>query len=487
MVSVFKIKKQVGFIKASFEKRDLAEIEGMFNNSSEEDIKLFSKLAKFILRISSKVEKLIKGILGLSTKISNFNVQLLHYSRELEKTSNTLKDSSHNLVSVIQETGAGVNELSNAIENNAKSLENIINKTDCLKDILNSSNTALDDILNLNKEVSNNSSVMEKNMNELNGIVNDMRSILNGIHDIADNTNLLALNASIEAARAGENGKGFAVVAEEIRSLSENTTNQLAVMQEFVNKIESSSLKNYESVNSTVEFINKLETHTVNIANSFNESNDAVKSVIENVEDVANNMEEVSSIGEQINEAVTSIIKDSEILESMSENVREKSVMIKNMGNELESIEELVDSLAKLSGEIGSEEYFMISNDDFIYNIDMAISAHEGWTEKLKNMGANMTVEPLQMDGTKCGFGHFYNSVLPSNKDILTIWKNIDGIHKELHSIGHSVEKAIEKNDKQLVNSEIYRAENLSHEIIGMLQEIKNIIINLKKENQTVF
>ena len=96
-------------------------------------------------------------------------------------------------------------------------------------------------------------------------------------------------------------------------------------------------------------------------------------------------------------------------------------------------------------------------------------------------------MEPLQMDGTKCGFGHFYNSVLPSNKEILTIWKNIDGIHKELHSIGHSVEKAIEKNDKQLVNSEIYRAENLSHEIIGMLQEIKNIIINLKKENQTVF
>jgi methyl-accepting chemotaxis protein len=122
---------------------------------------------------------------------------------------------------------------------------------------------------------------------------NSINELVYVIKNLAEQTNLVALNASIEAARAGEHGKGFTVVAEEIRKLAQ----QVSLSSNHIDEV---VLKILGDLNTTVKQMEQGKHQTVEVNLSVKEAKSAFETIFEGVIKISNEMQEISAASQEM-------------------------------------------------------------------------------------------------------------------------------------------------------------------------------------------
>lgn len=114
--------------------------------------------------------------------------------------------------------------------------------------------------------------------------VDEIKNVVQVVESIASQTNLLGLNAAIEAARAGENGKGFSIVAQEIRNLSNSSSESMKKIREVI-----------QSITQSTQTINKRIADFNDISQSQSASLEEMTASIEEISNTSKLLEELGN------------------------------------------------------------------------------------------------------------------------------------------------------------------------------------------------
>lgn len=431
----------------------VSELKATDYSKEPELNRIYQRLSNGRRQFAEILEKNINAVM----QISSLDLTMQHQTEKIMDISNSVARATE---TIFGGSGTGVSnnqheELTHTIIRASEETAEVYKKIEISQDELTT-------IKDLSTQAIFISQEMQQDLDYLFQIINRMNDVISGINTISLQTNLLALNASIEAERAGTAGKGFAVVAHEIRSLAGETQKLTDNMGEFVENIKNASQKSVSSANSTID---ALDTMTKKIGNVW-ELNDENQKHVAKIND---SMSSISAVSEELSSSMA----------QMEEQLRSSTEFMQNVSNDLKKatkpvveIEKTLDETVRQMGSMTDDAFFHLEKQEFAKYVSNAISAHRTWLSNLQKMAQSRTITPLQLDSSKCGFGHFYYAMTPKIPEMLPIWEGLGAKHKRFHKFGADVVNAIHNSD-YFRAEQLYRdAEHYSKDLLADLEKL---------------
>lgn len=389
-------------------------------------------------------------------QISSLDLTMQYQTDRIIDISQQVTNATETIFGSAMESG------NNQHEEMTNTIVNISGETDEVYQKIESGQRELTAIKELSEQTINISREMQQNMDELVNIINHISGIISGIDNISMQTNLLALNASVEAARAGEAGKGFAVVANEIRELSGETQKLTSGMEDFVKNMKDASQRSVHSATSTIDSLTAMSDKIKNVWELNNDNQGSVSRINDSISSLA-------AVSQEITSSMT----------EMQNQLRESSDFMRTVGDDLRKatepvvdIEKTLDETVRQMGSMTKDAFYHLENEEFAQYMRSAISSHNTWLGNLKKMVQAQKVMPLQLDSSKCGFGHFYYAMTPDIPDILPIWQGLGAKHQKFHKYGASVINAINSGRYSEAEQICREAETYSRDLIADMNRI---------------
>lgn len=259
---------------------------------------------------SSVIGGKLNSMLFSMKQINNPVVMRLNEAMSIIGDNSLMKDTFEQVesqtMSIKHMENASLN-LEDSIDNISSAMGNIRDNTHNIIEVSQNITNDMNDSITAVNQSSKRIEVINNRVQNFKGKIGKIEEIVDLVKKVANQSNLLALNASIEAARAGEAGKGFAVVADQVRLLSSNTSESAEDIVKYVTELKENidelALAMDETTVSLAEGNSKVEKSIV----SMQQMNNQMISIREGVDSVFNDIDTQTKVTRSFSKQIENI------------------------------------------------------------------------------------------------------------------------------------------------------------------------------------
>lgn len=323
-----------------FEDERLAE-----NKRKDEFGDLASCTEKLRLKIYDILDDIRRGTVKLTEAVERLNrtsesttqaaASMSGSVAQIEDTANWQQSGTTQAAQDVEATKQAIDEMLVQIEGInriSRDMENMSKESaDILRELEESSKKAQDTVLDIRNQT-----------DTTNESVKQIKSVTEYITNIAEETNLLALNASIEAARAGDAGRGFAVVAQQIQKLAEESNHSAAQIGENIKDLVEKTEENLAAMNLIGEVLKSQEDKVSRTKDIFGELDRSINMVTDKESNMQQNIKAMNRAKDNMSDVIA------ELAQSSVTNVNTAQVTAEAAGQ----MQEEIKGITKLSSDL---------------------------------------------------------------------------------------------------------------------------------------
>ena len=193
-------------------------------------------------------------------------------------------------------------EVGKSVEHATSGVQAVASATEELSASINEIRRQVSESSAIAKNAVDEAQAVNGKVGELAGAAQQIGEVVALIRTIAEQTNLLALNATIEAARAGEAGRGFAVVASEVKNLASQTARATEDITQHIQRVQEETASAVGAIQSIGKTITSMSKISGDIAAAVEQQTSATT-------DISRHVQDVSTSTSQVQRAIESMIK----------------------------------------------------------------------------------------------------------------------------------------------------------------------------------